>query len=85
MSRLDTPTTLLFTIPIKLGILDLQGASLMPISGKDMLKLYEKAGWRVKAQKGSHVKVEKNGQIQTIPMHKELAKGTEHALKKSLK
>jgi predicted RNA binding protein YcfA (HicA-like mRNA interferase family) len=57
----------------------------MPMSGKDMLKLYESAGWRFIRQKGSHVQVEKNGQVRTIPMHRELAKGTEHALKKTLK
>jgi len=57
----------------------------MPISGKDLVKEFEKAGWIVKGQKGSHVKLEKNGKIQIIPMHKELKKGTEHAIRKSLK
>jgi len=28
----------------------------MPLSGKDMLRLYKKAGWKVISQKGSHVK-----------------------------
>jgi len=39
----------------------------------------------VKAQKGSHVKLEKSGRIQIIPLHKELKKRTEHAIRKSLK
>jgi predicted RNA binding protein YcfA (HicA-like mRNA interferase family) len=36
-------------------------------------------------QKGSHVAIGKGGQVETIPMHRELAKGTEHGLLKRLK
>ena len=57
----------------------------MPVSGKDMLKMYLKAEWQVLRQKRSHVAVGKNGQVETIPMHRELAKGTEHGLLKRLK
>jgi len=57
----------------------------MPISGKELIKEFERAGWKKKAQKGSHVKLEKNGRVQIIPLHKELKKGTEHAIRKSLK
>ncbi len=57
----------------------------MPMSGKDMLKLFLKDGWHVLRQKGSHVAIGKNGQVETIPMHRELAKGTEHGLLKRLK
>ncbi len=57
----------------------------MPISGKEMLKLFEKNGWAILRQKGSHVQVGKNGKLETIPMHKELAKGLEHKLLKRLK
>ena len=56
----------------------------MPLSGKEMLKLYLRAGWIIKAQKGSHVKVGKNGERETIPMHKELKKGLEFKLLKHL-
>ena len=55
------------------------------MSGRDMLKLYEKSGWIVLRQRGSHVAVGKDGQVETIPMHRELAKGTEHGLLKRLK
>lgn len=57
----------------------------MPMSGKKMLKLFEAKGWVVLRQKGSHVIVGKGKHRQTIPMHTELKKGTEHALMKGLK
>ncbi len=57
----------------------------MPLSGKDMLKLYLKAGWSVLRQRGSHIMVGKDGQIETIPMHREIKKGLEQALLKRLK
>lgn len=58
---------------------------IVPLSGKEMLKLYKKAGWVKDRQNGSHVMVTKNGLIQTIPMHKELKKGLESKLLKRLK
>lgn len=57
----------------------------MPISGKEMLKLYKEHGWQELRQNGSHVIVGKGTQRETIPMHKELKKGLEHKLKKRLK
>jgi predicted RNA binding protein YcfA (HicA-like mRNA interferase family) len=57
----------------------------MPLSGKEMLKVYQADGWIILRQKGSHVIVGKDGKRQTIPMHKELKKGLEHALLKGLK
>ena len=56
----------------------------MPLSGKQMLRLYIKAGWIKISQKGSHVKVGKDDQREIIPMHKELKKGLEQALLKKL-
>ena len=59
----------------------------MPISGKDMVKLFEKKGYRVikNAGKGSHVKLRNlEGNMVIIPQHKELKKGTENSLKKKL-
>jgi predicted RNA binding protein YcfA (HicA-like mRNA interferase family) len=44
----------------------------MPLSGKEMLRLYMKAGWEVIHQKGSHVQVAKENLHETIPMHREL-------------
>lgn len=39
----------------------------MPLSGKDMLKLFLRDGWIVLRQKGSHVAVGKDGQVETAP------------------
>ena len=57
----------------------------MPISGKDMLKLFKEQGWVELRQNGSHVVVGKDSERETIPMHRELKKGTEHALRKKLR
>jgi predicted RNA binding protein YcfA (HicA-like mRNA interferase family) len=59
----------------------------MPLSGKEMRKLFLKAGYEIVpgGGKGSHWKLKKKGHpTVTIPNHKELATGTEHALKKAL-
>ncbi len=56
----------------------------MPLSGAEMLRLYRKAGWRVLGRRGSHVKVGKGSLRETIPMHRELARGLERKLLKRL-
>ena len=56
----------------------------MPLSGKAMLKLYLRSGWVVLRRKGSHTIIGKGVQRETIPMHRELKKGTERALLKRL-
>jgi predicted RNA binding protein YcfA (HicA-like mRNA interferase family) len=56
----------------------------MPLSGKEMLKLYQRAGWIYLRQTGSHVHVLKEGMHECIPMHKELRTGMERYLLKRL-
>lgn len=59
----------------------------MPISGKDMCKLFQKAGYEIVpgGGKGSHIKLKKkNCPTIIIPNHKELSKGLEHSLRKDL-
>jgi predicted RNA binding protein YcfA (HicA-like mRNA interferase family) len=56
----------------------------MPLSGKQMLKKFQQDGWKILWQTGSHVRVGKGKFKESIPMHKELKKGTEHALLKKL-
>lgn len=56
----------------------------MPLSGKQMLKLFLREGWKLVSQKGSHVKVTLSGRIEIIPMHKELKIGLEKKLLKRL-
>ncbi len=58
----------------------------MPISGKDLAKLFKKNGFEeVKGGgKGSHMKLRKRNMTVIIPAHKELKKGLERALLKQL-
>ena len=56
----------------------------MPMSGKQMLKLFIADGWERLRRRGSHVVVGKGELRETIPMHKELKKGLESALLKRL-
>ena len=52
------------------------------LSGRELIKLLEKAGFSVVRHKGSHVSLQK-GQFRTVvPLHDELAKGTMLAILK---
>jgi predicted RNA binding protein YcfA (HicA-like mRNA interferase family) len=53
-------------------------------SGKEILKMYIKKGWKKIRHKGSHVIISKDSLRETIPMHKELKKGLENHLLKKL-
>jgi len=63
----------------------------MPISGKEMLAEFLRAGFAIIKshggirRKGGHVKVRKGSETVIIPMHKELKKGTEATLRKKLR
>lgn len=61
----------------------------MPMTGKDLLRLARKNGWRIVRQKGSHVRLKhfETGEKVPIAIHanKDLPKGTEQALLKLLK
>jgi predicted RNA binding protein YcfA (HicA-like mRNA interferase family) len=57
----------------------------MPLSGKEMLKLFQKAGWKILRIKGSHVIIGRDEDRETIPMHKELKKGLEAYLLKRIR
>jgi predicted RNA binding protein YcfA (HicA-like mRNA interferase family) len=52
------------------------------ISGADAVKAFERAGWRLDRQRGSHAIMLKAGQIASlsIPQHRELAPGTLRSL-----
>lgn len=52
------------------------------ISGKDAVKVFQKAGWQVIGQVGSHIVLSKQGvRVNlSIPQHKELSIGTLRAL-----
>lgn len=50
---------------------------------KELLKLLKKNGWKVKRIQGSHHILEKNGQIEVVPIHgKEIPSGLLNAILK---
>ena len=59
--------------------------SLPILSGREIVRLFEKIGWEVARQRGSHIIMVKEGQIATlsIPDHKEVARGTLRSLIRS--
>jgi len=52
------------------------------LSGREVVRVFERFGWNVARQKGSHIIVVKDDNIATlsIPDHKEVAKGTLRSL-----
>jgi predicted RNA binding protein YcfA (HicA-like mRNA interferase family) len=52
------------------------------ISGKDAAKAFQKAGWQIRGQVGSHLVLTKQGVRAnlTVPQHAELAPGTLRSL-----
>ena len=55
------------------------------ISGKDAARAFQKAGWQVRGQVGSHMVLTKPGVRAnlTVPQHSELAPGTLRSLIKT--
>ena len=55
------------------------------LSGRKAVRAFEKLGWQVARQRGSHIIMVKEGEITTlsIPDHKEVAKGTLRSLIRS--
>lgn len=55
------------------------------VSGQEAMKAFERAGWKQKRRKGSHITLTKTGKnaILTVPLHKELDRGTLRALIKA--
>jgi predicted RNA binding protein YcfA (HicA-like mRNA interferase family) len=54
------------------------GGRLPVVSGAQLVRALEKAGWEVARQRGSHVRMwhpERRTQL-TVPLHKELKRGT---------
>ena len=53
---------------------------LLPVSGKQMVKVFHKIGFQVERQRGSHIVMSKSEIILVIPNHDTVAKGTEREL-----
>jgi predicted RNA binding protein YcfA (HicA-like mRNA interferase family) len=56
--------------------------SLPVVSGRKAVRSFERLGWQVARQRGSHIIMVKEGEITTlsIPDHKEIARGTLRSL-----
>lgn len=46
------------------------------LSGKELIKILEKDGFKIVPQKGSHVSLQKGQYKTVVPLHDELSKGT---------
>ena len=57
-------------------------AQLPSLSGKEAVKAFEKLGWEVSRQSGSHIVLTKDGEMASlsVPNHKTVAKGTLRSL-----
>jgi len=53
---------------------------LLPVSGKQMVKVFIKVGFQIDRQRGSHIVMSKGDAMLVIPDHETVAKGTERAL-----
>ena len=56
--------------------------ALRSLSGKEVVQIFERFGWSVARQRGSHIILIKDGEMATlsVPNHKEVAKGTLRSL-----
>jgi predicted RNA binding protein YcfA (HicA-like mRNA interferase family) len=56
--------------------------SLPVLSGREVVKAFERDGWTVARQRGSHIIMIKAGEMATlsVPDHKEVARGTLRSL-----
>jgi predicted RNA binding protein YcfA (HicA-like mRNA interferase family) len=57
-------------------------AQIPNLSGKEVVRTFEKFGWQVSRQSGSHIVLTKDGEMASlsVPNHKEVAKGTLRSL-----
>jgi predicted RNA binding protein YcfA (HicA-like mRNA interferase family) len=60
-------------------------SSLPVMSGREVVRAFEKLGWQVARQKASHIVLTKTGEIVTlsVPDHREVARGTLRSLIRS--
>ncbi|HYT49037.1 MAG TPA: type II toxin-antitoxin system HicA family toxin [Pyrinomonadaceae bacterium] len=60
-------------------------AALAVLSGKEVVRVFERFGWMVARQSSSHIIMIKTGEIASlsIPNHREVAKGTLRSLIRS--
>lgn len=59
--------------------------ALPTLSGREVVKVFERDGWRLVRQRGSHMILVKDGHIASlsVPHHRTIAKGTMRSLIRS--
>jgi predicted RNA binding protein YcfA (HicA-like mRNA interferase family) len=59
--------------------------ALPQLSGREVARVFAKAGWQLARQRGSHMVLVKDGHMATlsVPDHREVAKGTLRSLIRS--
>lgn len=57
-------------------------AAVPSVSGRKVVRAFERLGWQVARQRGSHIILVKEGEMATlsVPDHKEVARGTLRSL-----
>ena len=60
-------------------------ASIPVVTGREAVKVFESLGWEVARQRGSHIILVRDGDLETlsVPDHREVAKGTLRSLIRS--
>ncbi len=53
---------------------------LLPVSGRQMVKVFSKLGYQIDRQTGSHIVMSNDDDILVIPNHDPVSKGTEREL-----
>ena len=53
---------------------------LIPVAGKQMVKVFFRIGYQIERQRGSHIVMSKGDDILVIPNHNPVARGTEREL-----
>lgn len=56
------------------------GKRLLPVSGREMVKVFLKLGYQIDRQTGSHIVMSNDEDILVIPNHDPVSKGTEREL-----
>ena len=54
------------------------------VSSKELVSLLKRLGFKVTRQRGSHIRLEYNGQHITVPAHNQIKPGLLHAILKSV-
>ena len=53
---------------------------LLPVSGKEMVRVFSKVGFKVERKRGSHIIMSRGDELLVVPEHDPIAKGTEREL-----